>query len=209
MVTLSEAKREGVKTKGIGNNVAFAKDSSRDITPPTGSGQRFALMQAGNRNGFIAGPEYYFLCKKNSLDVHDETCTELYKDWFLNNVLPNLAGNSVIVIDNISYHSRQIDEVSTAAIKEYEIVCWLNLEAIGFEQGLLGLQKSTQALAVGMHKSLHDWFDFEPIPIQEEVPSTYESCMHGGHDTTFGMKRANKHERNVTFIGLDSPKIGS
>jgi hypothetical protein len=33
----------------------------------------------------------------------------LFENWFTNTLIPNLPENSVIVLDNASYHSRQIN----------------------------------------------------------------------------------------------------
>lgn len=116
---------------------AFINDLSTGLTPPKGRGQRYALIHAGNEKGFVTGAEYNFLCKKNTLDAHDEVCAELYESWFLERLLPNLPANSVIVIDNASYHSRKQEKIPTTASKKQEIFNWLSEKGIPLEEGLL------------------------------------------------------------------------
>jgi predicted O-methyltransferase YrrM len=44
----------------------------------------------------------------------------VFKEWF-KRVLPTLEENSVIVMDNASYHSRKIEKIPTSATRKNEI----------------------------------------------------------------------------------------
>lgn len=90
---------------------AFIEGLSTGLKSPTGLGPRFALVHAGDDNGFVSGAEYTFLCKKNTADVHHEMDSETYEDWFINKLLPNIPQHSVIVLDNASYHCRKLENI--------------------------------------------------------------------------------------------------
>jgi hypothetical protein len=49
--------------------------------PPTSRGGRFANIDAGTEKGFLKGASHVFLCKKNSMDEHDEVDGECYEGW--------------------------------------------------------------------------------------------------------------------------------
>ena len=85
---------------------AFRSGLSCGLKAPTGRGPRFALVHAGGDNGFVPGAKLVFLCKKNTIDAHDEMDGECYEQYFQQQLIPNLPPRSVIVIDNAAYHGR-------------------------------------------------------------------------------------------------------
>jgi hypothetical protein len=86
----------------------------RGLKPPTAQSLHLALVHIGNENGFLLNAaEYIFLHKKNAADVHDEMDDKIYGQYFKDQVLQNLPPNSVIVLDNASYHSRNIENIPT------------------------------------------------------------------------------------------------
>ena len=50
---------------------------------------------------------------------------ELFENWMINNLLPNLNAPCVIIMDNASYHSVQSDKCPTSATRKAEIQKWL------------------------------------------------------------------------------------
>ena len=77
---------------------------------PTGKGDRLIILHAGSEDGWIKGAELVFVSKKATGDYHDAMNSELYEEWFQHQLLPNIQRNSLIVIDNASYHSRKIEK---------------------------------------------------------------------------------------------------
>lgn len=77
---------------------------------PSNKGKRITIIHAGSEKGFV--PNCLLLSAKHikdsSLDYHQDTNAELFEGWFKNRLLPNIPQNSVIVMDNASYHSRQL-----------------------------------------------------------------------------------------------------
>lgn len=79
---------------------------------PSNRGKRITIIHAGSEDGWV--PNALSLAAKNindsSLDYHQDTTAELFEDWFVHNLIPNIPPNSVIVMDNASYHSRQLNK---------------------------------------------------------------------------------------------------
>lgn len=116
---------------------------------PSNKGKRITILHAGSEDGWV--PNSLWLSSKNikdsSLDYHDDTTAELFEDWFKNHLLPNVPKNSVIVMDNASYHSRQINKVPNSNNTKLEIQNYMLKNYIYFENtykkcDLLGILKT-------------------------------------------------------------------
>lgn len=49
----------------------------------------------------------------------------VFEKWFRHQLLPNIAANSVIVMDNASYHSVQVEKKPCLSWRKQEIFDWL------------------------------------------------------------------------------------
>lgn len=103
---------------------AFLKGLSTGPKNPTGKGKRLIVVHIGSAEGFVEGGLLCFESKKNTADYHDEMNGETFYEWFCG-VLPKLKENSIIVMDNASYHSVKKDPLPTMAWKKNQIVEWL------------------------------------------------------------------------------------
>ncbi|XP_072380877.1 uncharacterized protein [Diabrotica undecimpunctata] len=75
-----------------------------------------------------------------------------FESWF-EKTLPKLEANSVIVMDNASYHSRKSEKIPTTSSRKADIQEWLHLKSIPFDDSLL----KVQLLAlVNQHKKQYD-----------------------------------------------------
>ena len=77
---------------------------------PSGKRQRLIVVHAGGVQGWVDGADLVFKSKTNSVDNHDKMNTEHYMEWFTQQLLPKLPPNSVIIVDNATYHNRQKDK---------------------------------------------------------------------------------------------------
>jgi transposase len=102
---------------------------------PSNKWKRITILHAGSKDGWI--PNALLLSAKNikdsSLDYHEDTTAELLEDWFKTKLLPNIPPNSVIVMDNASYHSRQIKKVPNSANTKSDIQKYMLENDIFFE----------------------------------------------------------------------------
>ena len=100
---------------------------------PSGKGQRLIVVHAGGVEGWVGGADLIFKSKTNSADYHDKMNTEHYMEWFTQQLLPNLTPNSVIIVDNATYHNKQKDKPPTASNKKDDIKQWLNRQNIQYD----------------------------------------------------------------------------
>lgn len=101
---------------------------------PTGRGGRLIIAHAGSAStGFIAGAKLVFRGSKHSAasDYHTEMNAEVFKTWFVG-MLRSLEEGSVIVMDNASYHSVQIDKPPCSNWRKADIMEWLRKKRISF-----------------------------------------------------------------------------
>lgn len=102
---------------------------------PSNKGKRITILHAGSKDGWI--PNVLLLSAKNikdsSLDYHEDTTAELFEEWFQTKLLPNIPPNSVIVMDNASYHSRQIKKVPNSSNTKSDIQKYMLENDIFFE----------------------------------------------------------------------------
>lgn len=113
-------------------------DSSGKCTTkaPSNKGKRITILHAGSENGWV--PNALWLSAKNikdsCVDYHEDTTAELFEEWFQNCLLPNIPPNSVIVMDNASYHSRQLQKIPGSNNTKLEIQNFMAANDIYFEE---------------------------------------------------------------------------
>ncbi|XP_052680568.1 uncharacterized protein LOC128161331 isoform X2 [Crassostrea angulata] len=119
---------------------------------PSGKGFRLIIVDAGSSAvGMIPGSALIFESKTGNQDYHDEMNSENFTKWFTEQLLPNLPANSVIVMDNASYHSH-LDFKSkcpTSSTPKAEIQSWLDRKGIHYAPGMI---KAELITLVKQHK---------------------------------------------------------
>ncbi|XP_050066442.1 uncharacterized protein LOC126555585 [Aphis gossypii] len=103
---------------------AFLKRMSTGSVNPSGKGKRLIVLHMESEDGLVDNGLLCFESKKNSRDYHDEMNGQTFCEW-MENILPRLKDNCVIVMDNASYHSVKLDKAPTASTKKADIIQWL------------------------------------------------------------------------------------
>ncbi|BBO85029.1 hypothetical protein DSCO28_55950 [Desulfosarcina ovata subsp. sediminis] len=75
------------------------------VQKPTGNGERFIVLNAITQSGWIPGSKLVFKSTKKTGDYHGQMNWDLFKKWFAEMLLPNIPKNSLIIMDNASYHN--------------------------------------------------------------------------------------------------------
>ena len=75
-------------------------------------------MHAGSENGWIDGADLVFQSKTATGDYHDEMTSEHFEEWFHDSLMPNIPANSLIVMDNVPYHSRRLEPIPTMSSRK-------------------------------------------------------------------------------------------
>lgn len=106
------------------------------LNTPCSRGKRIIILHAGNENGFV--PNALLLSAKNvkdsSADYHQDMNAELFEKWLTEQLVPNIPPNSVIVLDNASYHSRKLIKIPNMNTKKADILTFLKERKITVPQ---------------------------------------------------------------------------
>ena len=113
-----------------------------DITGGTKGGIRKPTRKGNSRliilhAGWIEGADLVFQSKKSTGDYHDEMNSERFEEWFRDQLMPNIQPNTLIVIDNATYHSRRLEAVLTTNTRKGEMQDWLTAHHIQFPEHAL------------------------------------------------------------------------
>jgi len=108
------------------------------VQKPTGNGDRLIIINAISCNGWIEGAKLVFKSSRKTGDYHGQMNWDLFKKWFVEMLLPNIPNNSIIIMDNASYHNK-LSETSppTYLSAKSKIIEWLNNKKIEFKNDLL------------------------------------------------------------------------
>lgn len=103
---------------------------------PCSRGKRIIILHAGNENGFVKNA--LLLSAKNiaqsSADYHEDMTAQLFEKWFSEQLLPNILPNSVVVMDNASYHSRLLSKVPNNSTKKQDIIDFMKKKNINIPE---------------------------------------------------------------------------
>ncbi|XP_072401055.1 uncharacterized protein [Diabrotica undecimpunctata] len=105
------------------------------VNVPASRGKRICILHCGGEDGWVTDGLLLSAkdIKDSCLDCHQDITGELFESWFKNNLLPNLADNSVIVLDNASYHSRQLKKIPNKYSRKDELQDFLLPQDLYFE----------------------------------------------------------------------------
>ena len=92
---------------------------------PSGKGKHLIILGAGGEIGWIPNTTLIFQSKKNTGNYHDEMTGKHFEEWFEDKLLPNILPNSLIAMDNASYHSRIEEEKPKKSWTKSKMYEWL------------------------------------------------------------------------------------
>lgn len=100
---------------------------------PVGKGHRLIVCHAGSaKTGFVPEAKLVFKAvKSKDADYHSEMDAERYMEWF-KDLLQVLEEPSIIILDNASYHSKQLESIPTMSWRKNDIQDWLKKKNIAF-----------------------------------------------------------------------------
>lgn len=113
----------------------FIEGLSSGFRPPSGKGKRLIITHIGNEDGFIDGGLLEFESKKTG-DYHEDMTADVFEEYF-EQMLDLIPQGSIIVMDNASYHSRRCENLPTTAWRKAEIIDWLSVKNITFEDDMV------------------------------------------------------------------------
>ncbi|XP_063231084.1 uncharacterized protein LOC134535768 isoform X2 [Bacillus rossius redtenbacheri] len=104
-----------------------------------GDGKMFIVVNAGGRTGFVPGAGLLFVSGQKTADYHGEMNGETFLMWF-EDMLVHLEEPSVIIMDNASYHSTQVEKTPATNWTKDALIAWLEKNEIKHENNLLKVE---------------------------------------------------------------------
>ena len=74
-------------------------------------------MHIGSKNGFVNGGLLIFE-SKSTKDYHEEMTADVFEECFKQKI-ELISESSIIVLDNVSYHSRLLEKLPTTSWKKW------------------------------------------------------------------------------------------
>lgn len=106
--------------------VWYYDDDGPWIQKPTGKGERLIIMNAITKDGWVPGAKVTFKSTRKTGDYHGQMNHKMFTKWFSEKLLPNLPANSLIIMDNASYHNVLTPySAPTPSCKKAKIRAWL------------------------------------------------------------------------------------
>jgi transposase len=104
----------------------YVKEDGPWIQKPTGKGERLIIMNAITKDGWVPGAKNVFKSTRKTGDYHGQMNAEQFQKWFSEMLLTNIPSNSIIVMDNASYHKALTEDSAPIATSSKEkIRNWL------------------------------------------------------------------------------------
>lgn len=110
------------------------------VAAPISKGERLIFLHAGGEMGFVPNCLTMWKSSKKTGDYHDNVNNATYVKWISEKLIPNLPPKSVVVIDNASYHNKQIDKCPTSNSTKADMQQWLSQKNIPFTPMMLKVE---------------------------------------------------------------------
>lgn len=85
--------------------VWYSSEDGPWIQKPTGNGERLIIVNAITKNGWVPKAKLVFKSSRKTGDYHGQMDGDIFKKWFTEQLVTNIPSNSLIILDNASYHN--------------------------------------------------------------------------------------------------------
>lgn len=116
----------------------YFDDDGPDVNKPAGKGERLIVVNAITRDGWVKNARLVFEANKKTGDYHGQMDWGNFSTWFMEQLLPNIPENSIIIMDNARYHNTTEESrfpKSTARKEDFRT--WLDDKGIPWGEDLL------------------------------------------------------------------------
>jgi len=116
----------------------YLDEDGPDVNKPAGKGERLIVVNAITSDGWVKNARLVFEAKKRTGDYHGQMDWGNFSKWFTEQLLPNIPENSIIIMDNASYHNTTEESTfpKSNARKE-SLRKWLDDKGIPWGEDLL------------------------------------------------------------------------
>lgn len=95
------------------------------------------IVHAGGATGFVPNALLTFKAGSESGDYHDNMNFKNYCKWLQTQLIPNLPPHALVVVDNVSYHNKQLDAAPTSNSRKAKMQTWLTQKGLSFDETML------------------------------------------------------------------------
>ena len=92
----------------------------------------YIVLHACSRDSWVKDVALVFQSKRGTGDYHDKINHNTFKEWVTNQFFPNISPMSVRVMDNASYHSRQLERAPTSNSCKVDMIEWLDKHLVPY-----------------------------------------------------------------------------
>ena len=142
--------------------------------------KRLIILHAGSEDGWIPNCDLVYQSIEEEGDYHEEMNHQIFEN-FENNLIPNISPDSLIVMDNASYHSRRFEPLPTSNWRKGDMITWLTTKGIPLptkcikqnlyavikkhkdSTGNMSLMKWQKQLDMKLYAYLHNHCELNPI----------------------------------------------
>jgi len=104
----------------------YSEEDGPWVQKPTGKGERLIIINAITKDSWVPEAKLVFKSTKKTGDYHGQMNHELFGKWFKEKLLPNIPKDSLIIMDNASYHNTiSPHSAPTAMSKKERIYSWI------------------------------------------------------------------------------------
>jgi len=116
----------------------YFDEDGPDVNKPSGKGERLIVVNAITLDGWVNNAQLIFEAKKKTGDYHGQMDWGNFSRWLTEQLLPNVPENSIIIMDNASYHNTTEESTfpKSNARKE-KLRKWLDDKGIPWGEDLL------------------------------------------------------------------------
>lgn len=108
----------------------WQSDDVMGVQDNMNSGNRLIILHAGGASGFLAGAELIYKAGSTTGDYHGQMNSGNFQKWVVNQLMPNLQPNSVVVLDNAPYHCIQVDKAPSPYALKGDMIEWLRKKGV-------------------------------------------------------------------------------
>jgi len=92
------------------DNTWYFEEDGIVIGKPTGKGDRLIIVDAITKDGWVPNARLVFKASKKTGDYHSNMNWDNFSEWFQEKLLKNIPENSLIIMDNATYHNVLAEE---------------------------------------------------------------------------------------------------
>ncbi len=116
----------------------YLDEDGPEVNKPSGKGDRLIIVNAITLDGWVSNAKLVFEAKKNTGDYHGQMDWGNFSRWFTEQLLPNIPENSIIIMDNASYHNAvEANSFPKSNSAKEDLRKWLDDKEIPWGQDLL------------------------------------------------------------------------